>query len=260
MADGDGATGRERCSSCGAAVYEGAEWCGLCFASLKPGGSEGRGAGRDQRSDQRSGHRPSPPTDPVAEGGTTAAQEPAQSSVTALGVPEAEASATEAPAIEAPAAEAVWPCSVCGARNPIELDACATCGTSLRSLFDEQRDRPRIEPASAFRWSLLYPGLGHAKAGSGLDGFARGVLFTMLVLMAGLVLATGATSGPLFGILTLFGGTAVAVYFFSAAEAYRLAEGGSPFVPAKFLLWGAVVIIVLSVMLLAFVLASASNR
>lgn len=254
MADGDGADGHERCSSCGAVVYEGAEWCGLCFASLRSGGSEGRGASREEGPDDRTGHQPPQPAEPVATRGTATVAERAEGSVDALGEPSFE------PSGEAPASEAVWPCTVCGARNPIELDACATCGTSLRSLFDEQRDRPRIEPASAFRWSLLYPGLGHAKAGSGLDGFARGVLFTMLVLMAGLVLATGATSGPLFGILTLFGGTAVAVYFFSAAEAYRLAEGGSPFVPAKFLLWGAVVIIVLSVMLLAFVLASASNR
>lgn len=255
MADGDDADGLERCSSCGAVVYEGAEWCGLCFASLKRDGADGRGASRDQGPDRSPQSQPPQPAGPVASRGAATVAERAEGSIDALDAP-----ANDTPATEAPTAEAVWPCSVCGARNPIELDACATCGTSLRSLFDEQRDRPRIEPASAFKWSLLYPGLGHAKAGSGLDGFARGVLFTMLVLMAGLVLATGATSGPLFGILTLFGGTAVAVYFFSAAEAYRLAEGGSPFVPAKILLWGAVVIIVLSVMLLAFVLASASNR
>ena len=78
----------------------------------------------------------------------------------------------------------MWPCPVCETANPIELDFCATCGTSFASMMRQETSaRRRSTRATAFRRSLLFPGLGHRMIpGRAVDGFARGVLFAMLLI------------------------------------------------------------------------------
>ena len=153
-----------------------------------------------------------------------------------------------------------WPCAVCGARNPIELDACARCGTPFADLM---RDVPggtrRSEPKEALAWSLIFPGLGHRVAGRPLDGLSRGVLFAMSFAMALLLGVAGVRSGPTFAVFALFLLTALVVYGGSAYEAYRIAQGGDLLIGSRPLLWVLVGLILLSVVMLALAVASASG-
>jgi hypothetical protein len=153
-----------------------------------------------------------------------------------------------------------WPCPACGKDNAIELDECELCGTSFATLMRQDEAPPQVEPKDALAWSLIFPGLGHRKVGRGLDGLARGVLFAMLFAMALVIVISGVTSSGLLGVFLLFMVMAMVVYFGSAYEAYRLAEGGAPLVSTRVLLWATVGVIMMSVVLLALTVVTAARR
>ena len=211
-----------RCPSCDALVAPDAEWCGQCFADLRS---------RDEAQPASAA--------PPARGGTAEdGDDVAASDVDA---------------------RAWWPCAVCGARNPIELDACARCGTPFADLMRDAPEVKSAEPKEALAWSLIFPGLGHRAAGRPLDGLARGVLFGVSFAMALLMGVAGVRSGPTFGVFVLFLVTALVVYGGSAYEAYRIAEGGDVLISSRALLWVLVGLILLSVVMLALAVASASG-
>jgi hypothetical protein len=109
----------------------------------------------------------------------------------------------------------------------------------------------RIDPVEALKWSLIYPGLGHQKAGRGADGAARGALFSLsLVLLIMVGLSGLSSTGPTIMVL-LYLMTTLIVYVGSAAEAYRIARGGNPFVSSRTLLWVTVALLLVSIGLLA---------
>jgi hypothetical protein len=170
--------------------------------------------------------------------------------------PGAEPERGPAPVRATPAAEGeragepTWACPACEHENAIALDRCEVCGTPFAQLFAEPERRVEIDPAAAFRWSLLFPGLGHWKAGYRLDGLARMVLFvwtfgTVLVLLATRSAGIG-TGGAL---LALYAVSAVAVYVVSAIDARRVASRLEPMVSSRVLLWASVVLVVLSVLM-----------
>jgi ribosomal protein L40E len=229
MADVD-----RRCPNCGALVAVDAEWCGQCFVDLRT---------------RRENPVASSVVSPTASVGDRAAA--------------AAADAGRAPGEAAAEAEAMssdgawWPCSVCGARNPIELEACARCGTPFADLMREApTDRASAEPKEALAWSLIFPGLGHRAVGRPLDGLSRGVLFGMSFAMALLLGFAGVRSGPTFVVFALFLLAALVAYAGSAYEAYRLASGGDLLVGSRPLLWVLVGLILLSVVMLALAVAS----
>jgi hypothetical protein len=150
-----------------------------------------------------------------------------------------------------PSAAATWPCPTCGSPNPIELDLCAVCGTSFAQLLRQEEDRPRVSPRDAFLWSLTFPGVGHAKAGRSADGIARGTLFVLTFGLALVIVVSGVSTPPIFAVVALLLLTALTLYLGSAAEAYRIAGGGTPFVSARALLWATVALIMVAVALLA---------
>jgi len=154
----------------------------------------------------------------------------------------------------------VWPCQTCANENALELDACAVCGTTFASLMRQDEAPPPVDPKDALSASLLFPGLGHRKAGRGLDGLARGVLFTVLAVMAGTVFTSGIGSGATFGVFALFLGAALLVYFGSAFEAYHIAGGGRTLVSSRTLLWATVAVILASVMMLALSVVTVAKR
>ena len=164
-----------------------------------------------------------------------------------------------APATAADARAATWPCPACGNENGLELDACSVCGTTFASLMRQGEAPVRVDPKDAMSASLLYPGLGHRKVGKGLDGLARGVLFTVLAAMAATVLVAGVDSAGTFGVFALFLGAALLVYLGSAYEAYRMAAGEPSLVSSRALLWATVAIIIGSVMVIAVSLISAAR-
>jgi hypothetical protein len=148
-------------------------------------------------------------------------------------------------------AAATWPCPTCGAHNPIDLDLCAVCGTSFAQLLRQEEPAPTVSPRDAFLWSLMFPGVGHAKVGRGPDGIARGTLFVLTFGLALVIVLSGVTNPAVFGVVVLLLASAMVLYLGSAAEAYRIAEGGQPFVSARALLWATVALIMVAVSLLA---------
>jgi len=117
-----------------------------------------------------------------------------------------------------------------------------------------------VSPRDAFLWSLTFPGVGHAKAGRAPDGIARGTLFVLTFGLALVIVISGVSNGAVFAVVTLLLISALTLYLGSAVEAYRIAEGGSPFVSARTLLWATVALIMVSVSLLATAVVTVSSR
>ena len=223
MQTGSGSGVDRRCPDCGALASPDAEWCGQCLRSFA---------------------EPAPEPQP--------AREPApQHAAVAAG--SAETASGERPA-------PVWPCPACGNENPIELDSCAVCATTFATLMRQDDAPPAVDPTDALKASLLFPGLGHRRVGRSLDGLARGVLFSVLASMAATMFISGVTTSGTVGVFALFLGAALLVYVGSALEAYRLAEGGQPFLSSRALLWATVVVIIGSVLLLAVSVVTVARR
>jgi len=154
----------------------------------------------------------------------------------------------------------MWPCPLCGGRNPVDLDLCATCGTPFAALMREERIRPDVEPNAAFRRSLVFPGLGHRLVGRTLDGFARGVLFVMLLIATLVLGVSGVSSGLVHSLFLVYASATVGVYVVTALEAARLARGEELMVPSRTLLWSAVAILLLSIVIVSFAIATSGRR
>lgn len=215
-----------RCPSCDALVSTDASWCGQCYASLT-----------------------------VAEAtAATPAASAAASPTSAAGIVEPVPAGREGSSDRA-----YWPCPVCEARNPIEADACLTCGTPFEALMRAEPERPHVEPKDALAWSLLFPGLGHRKVGRAVDGLARGVLFGLSFGLAMLVGLAGVRSGPMFGVFLLLLGAGLGVYVLAAVEAFRLAEGGDLLVSSRTLMWVSVGVVFLAVAMLALAVVTTTR-
>jgi hypothetical protein len=155
---------------------------------------------------------------------------------------------------------AFWPCPVCEERNPIALDVCSVCGTPFATVLRQDRERPQVDPSAAFGRSLLFPGLGHAKLGLGAEGFARGALFLILLFVTLLIGFAGASS-PLLKILLLtFAAGTLGVYLLTALEARQIAEGGSPIVSTRLLLWVTVGALMVAMGLIVVVIGITPTR
>jgi hypothetical protein len=153
-----------------------------------------------------------------------------------------------------------WPCPVCGGKNPIQLDSCATCGTPFAQVMRVPGERTRIEPRDAAIRSLIFPGLGHRALGRGLDGLARGVLFAVTFGLGASLAVAAAGSGALVAAFVLFLVAGIGVYAMSAVEAYGLAQGGDLIVQTKVLMWTLVGVVFLGVGLLVFGAVTATHR
>ena len=155
---------------------------------------------------------------------------------------------------------ATWPCPTCGSLNPLELDVCTVCGTSFAQLLRQDEPLPTVSPRDAFLWSLTFPGVGHAKAGRAPDGIARGTLFVLTFGLALVIVLSGVSSPPVFAVVALLLCSAITIYLGSAAEAYRIADGGTTFVSSRALLWATVALIMIAVSLLALSVITVNSR
>jgi hypothetical protein len=90
-----------RCPHCRASVRPGAPWCTLCHADLRPAPA------------------PAPETEPAPAlvAPSRPQLDPLTAPAVALGLPNRN--------------EPTWPCSTCGATNPIAADACVACGAGF---------------------------------------------------------------------------------------------------------------------------------
>ena len=211
-----------------------AEWCGQCFSDLRV--------------------RPRPPAAAAAptdaEGHSAAPDAPPASPSTPQAAVEADGASVQQP---------FWPCTVCGARNPISLDVCDTCGTPFAAVMRGTPTR-NVDPQAARRRSLLFPGAGHAMLGYGTDGFARGCLFVVAIAIA-LFLVTGAPhTASIMLVVVLCVGLAIGVYVVSLLEIDGLADRGALIVPSKYLLWTLVVVMFLVVGAIGLSVVTATRR
>jgi ribosomal protein L40E len=217
-----------RCPTCGALVSEDAEWCGQCFTSLR---------------------EPSAPPEPAVP--EPPAFEPA--------VP-AAATATAGEAQSTPRQAAFWPCSVCGAHNPIAFEVCETCGTPFAAVM-RGVERQQVDPRVARTRSMIFPGAGHALLGYPIDGFARGAVFALSLGLAIFLAVSVPRSGPMLLAITLLVATAVGVYALSLTETRQLSErGGGLLIPSKYLLWGCVALMFIIVGTIALSIAGNARR
>ncbi|MDH5371384.1 MAG: hypothetical protein OEX97_00400 [Acidimicrobiia bacterium] len=173
------------CPACRAANPAGSEWCGQCFAgfgttsspalpadppvalSTQPEAGPVVLSGPPERSRGPSG----PPAPPIrSDGGRPAVAMPPP------GSPEGDS--TEG-----------WTCASCGTGNPVSLDVCRACDTSIYETFGAaDEEGPEVEPSRAAIWGII-PGVGHFKVGQTVLGLAvAGLVFSALlfgVLMIG---------------------------------------------------------------------------
>jgi hypothetical protein len=151
-----------------------------------------------------------------------------------------------------------WPCAVCETENPIELDTCAACGAPFARLFQDRKTHPDVEPGSAVVRSLLFPGLGQVHCGRTPDGMARMVLFLWTLGTAAVMLLShgGSATEP---IALLFLGAALVLYVTSALDSHRQAAGDAPLLTPRYLLYGTVGLILLSLVSLFLVVTKAAH-
>jgi len=159
-----------------------------------------------------------------------------------------------------PPREPFWPCSVCGAENPIALDMCSVCGTPFAQMMRGSVDAPSLEPRDAVVRSLIFPGLGHRALGRNVDGFARGVLFAVTFGLGLLLAIAAGGSAPLVAAFVLFLVAGIGVYVMCAIEAYRLASGGQLLVPTHILMWVLAGVVVVGITLLVIGAVSATHQ
>ncbi|MEX0833924.1 MAG: hypothetical protein WD276_08685 [Actinomycetota bacterium] len=237
----------KRCPNCGAMVVEGAEWCSLCYTSLKEPEPEPQPEPEPAQVAEPEIASPLVPP-PLSEARTdagTAAPGDANAKTDVNGK-----------AGEKKKVEAVWACPVCEEENSFDMDACRVCGTPFGKLFEEKEPEPLINPRSAALSSIV-PGLGQWRCGKRGEGFARFVAFLWAVTVGYLVLKSKGTSGLLgpIGVLFLLSGIAVAV--FTANDAYRLASGRPQLLGMRLLMWafGALILIFVIAMMGVFLTA-----
>jgi hypothetical protein len=107
-----GPVASSRCPSCAATLREGAPWCTLCFADLRPAPAP-------------------PPVDlpvPTAAAYGLPAPDPLTAPTAELGLPE---QVPVAPTTVPGAPDPTWPCATCGAANGLTADVCAACGAGF---------------------------------------------------------------------------------------------------------------------------------
>jgi hypothetical protein len=211
-------------------VFPDAEWCGQCYQPLLRAIDGG--------------------------GRSTASREPADEepgALTRVAEPPSEGGGAEATG-------PTWDCPTCGTRHPFDVDRCPLCGTPFARLFEEPTPGPRIGPSTALAWSIV-PGLGHWKAGRRSDGAARVILFLWVFGTVVLLLASrsGTGLGPFGALFGLYALATLALWAESAVDAYRVAAGRPPLVPARTLLWGCVALVVLSVLVATLVALPAAR-
>jgi len=149
---------------------------------------------------------------------------------------------------------------VCGEANDLSRDTCAVCLAPFSKLF-ETASAPQVEPRAAAARSLIFPGLGHAAAGRGAEGVARGILFLWCVA-TGAALLLGHPAGGLGALLpvaAVFLLAALAFYAVTALDAARVALGEPQLLSPKGLLYGTAGMMGLSIVALFFLISRGTH-
>ena len=201
-----------RCPACGASNPETAGWCGQCLAVFTP-----PAAGGSQPPTAR------PPADPHEVPGASGASavQPAERADLTGGF------RTHEGRIE-------WPCLACGSFNPIDVFACAVCGTPMADRFAPDTPERQVNWSAALALSALAAGAGHLAAGRYGTGSARMFLY-VLWLLGGVVVAADGGRAWLAAAPLLLGATAL--WLGSLVDVTRLQRGQAELLGGRALLW-----------------------
>jgi len=231
-----------RCPSCGAMSSWGADWCGQC---LRPLGASLFTAPEGVEEDQGPQFYMAEPA-PACEGAVATAPPPMPGA--------AAASSTQS--LRRP----TWPCAVCETENPMELDTCAACGAPFGRLFQQPESGPHVDPRSAVVRSLLFPGLGQIHCGRTADGVARAVLYLWTAgTSAVMLMAHGGSGSAIMPVGVLFLLMSFVIYGTAALDSYRQAAGEQPILSPRYLLYGTVGLIMLSLVSLFVLVTRAAH-
>jgi hypothetical protein len=156
----------------------------------------------------------------------------------------------------------VWDCPTCQSANPIESAVCQVCGTPFTRLFEEESPGPTVDSGRAMRLSLLFPGVGHLAAGRGAEGLARAVVFAyaLVTVITILVARLGEGLGPFLPLLLISALAGVVLYAVTAVDAGRLARGEAQVLSTRALLYGAVGLMLVTLVVLVILGARATGR
>jgi hypothetical protein len=220
----------QRCPNCGGLVGQDAQWCGQCLAPLGPPADE----------------TPAPSPGVSSERGAARDTAPAAPRVSD------RSTARRAGPIRPADGVVVWECPTCQTENPIDAVTCRGCGTPFARLLEEEHRRPEIEPRRAVGLSMLFPGLGHVAAGRGAEGAARAVVFAyaLATVVTVLVMRAGEGFGPFLPLLLISAAAGIGLYAVTVLDAGRLARSEDPILSTRALLYGAVGLILLTVVVL----------
>ena len=247
-----------RCPTCGGLVGPDAEWCGQCLTRLTDRPAEAQPAAvaseREEPGSESAELHPAVPGARAASDGR------------ANGGPRGDGRASTSESsgsrvVRSTPDGIVWDCPTCDQTNPIDTLTCTVCGTTFGRLFEPPDQGPRVDPGRAAMFSLFFPGAGHIAAGHPAEGIARAIVF-LFALATGLLalFANLRGGGPgLFTVVMVLGlGAAAALYVLSTLDAGRVAQGTSPIVSTRILLYGAVGLMLATLTLVTIAATGAS--
>jgi hypothetical protein len=250
-----------RCPHCGGLVAADAEWCGQCLNRLSDAPAEPSAAVETAAPDATE-PRTVEPEDALREGmpvdeldhlDDEALAEPELESVPRPSAPRRpRAYGTPAHPFRMVDGRMVWSCPVCDQENPMEIITCPRCGASFGELFKGERSREPVSAPTAITRSLLLPGLGHIAAGQTAEGIARGVMFLWVMgSLIGILLVKGdGSSSTVRSFLLIYGALAAGLYVATAMDAGRAARRQPPLIPLRWLFYGAMGLMAVTVAVL----------
>ena len=130
------------------------------------------------------------------------------------------------------------------------VSVCRVCLSPFGKGFESPEPERKQVPASrAVVWSLVFPGLGQAVLGHGLDGLSRAVVFLWSLGSAAAFLSVqGKARTPAVSALAvLFLLIALVIYALTALDARRLAEGREQVLSSRALIWVSAGLVLFSV-------------
>lgn len=230
-----------RCPDCGARNPEAADWCSQCYRPLGESAAAPPAA-RETPPDERQAAMTAAPAAGRGEGGATT---------------EARTS-DRTGRFRRVEGELEWRCVRCDMWNAIDADPCPTCGASLTTTIDAEREEPtpvepEANPVPAMIATALVPGLGHVLLGRTLAGIVRAATYVLWFAGGLLLLRAASTAGQsALPAMPLLAGAA-ALWITSASDTAVLVgivDGRELLTPRVFL-W--LVVGVVGTLVLAFV-------
>lgn len=143
---------------------------------------------------------------------------------------------------EAPASGSTWTCRTCENVNPMSIDACTVCGTTIFQTMGAETDEITLSQDQGLRLGLV-PGLAHGRLGEPVLGFIIALLVLACVAFAVVFIQSG---GAVWGLIV--GLVGLLTWVVSIVDVNQRIAGATPLLrPRVMTILGGVVILVIMV-------------